>query len=225
MKNIKTISNIVFVAAIISLPLGFALSCLIGEVDVFGIAGSIRYSWVMYLFIPISLLSFACGIAKRRNGQKARKDIIIACITIPLLLFFGSDCWIMKDSLDYSIVPLNRIEEKADVDLPEDVKVATMKYEEYTLSYAKLSGTNADELEHTLSKSSECVKYLSLSVKGSLPYMMQAQLGGYEYFRFYNCTTKSVNVDPTEPGKHNCVLIAYDVDLGRLMILDYYTEL
>ena len=56
MKFYKVLSIILFVFAIISPMFSFSIVGDIGETEIFGVSGLLRYSWIMLLFIPISLL-------------------------------------------------------------------------------------------------------------------------------------------------------------------------
>lgn len=52
MKKIKIIANILFWITLVSPMVSFSLASIIGEADIFGVAGIVRYSWVMWFFIP-----------------------------------------------------------------------------------------------------------------------------------------------------------------------------
>lgn len=76
MKKEMTFSNIIFWLTLISPLLSFALVCKIGEADIFSIAGMVRYSWVMLLFIPIGILSILIGFKLKANKQKYKKILL-----------------------------------------------------------------------------------------------------------------------------------------------------
>ena len=77
MKTRKYLGDMLFWLTLISPMLSFSLSGEIGEVEIFGIGGLIRYSWVMLLFIPIAVLSFLIGLKLKSNNQKYKKNLII----------------------------------------------------------------------------------------------------------------------------------------------------
>lgn len=51
MKKIKQVGDLLFWMTLISPIFSFALSSIIGEAYIFGVAGIIRYSWIMLFFI------------------------------------------------------------------------------------------------------------------------------------------------------------------------------
>ena len=53
----RILGNILFWTTLISPIVSFSIASMIGEANIFGVAGIIRYSWVMLLFIPIGILS------------------------------------------------------------------------------------------------------------------------------------------------------------------------
>ena len=46
----KKLGNILFILTLFSPLMAFALATTIGEVEIFGSAGMIKYLWVMWLF-------------------------------------------------------------------------------------------------------------------------------------------------------------------------------
>lgn len=66
--KIKMASATLFWCTLISLPVSFSVSAILGETEIFSVLGIIRYSWVMLLFIPIGICSFIWGLyLKRKN--------------------------------------------------------------------------------------------------------------------------------------------------------------
>ena len=90
MKKINVFGNILFWLTLISPVLAFSLASVIGEADLFGVAGIIRYSWIMLLFVPFGVLSLLIGKKLKEENQSYKKNFIIAFICLPLLLIFGS---------------------------------------------------------------------------------------------------------------------------------------
>ena len=89
-KKRKTLGNILFVLALLSPMVSFILSSRIGEVEIFGMAGMLKYTWVMWLFIPICVLSILIGIQLKKNNQGYKKNLIVGCICLVPLVLFGS---------------------------------------------------------------------------------------------------------------------------------------
>ncbi len=73
MKKIKILCNILFWETLISPIVSFSLAGKIGEVNIFGVAGIIRYSWIMWLFIPIGVLSIIFGLQLKKTTKNTKR--------------------------------------------------------------------------------------------------------------------------------------------------------
>ena len=78
-------SWLLFLATILSPIVAFALVCLVGEVEIFSIAGIVRYSWIMWLFTPICILTIIIGYCWKKHKFKYKLNIISAFICFALL--------------------------------------------------------------------------------------------------------------------------------------------
>ena len=206
----------------------FALSTYIGEVDVFGTAGMLRYSWIMWLFVPVGILSILIGIKLKKNNQKYKKNLIIAFVCVPLLLIFGSYRFLFNDTVSYDdIDTIYAVEETINLNLPNEIKVATTKFDSPTESYneirAKIINNESKvNFEQEIETNPLWQNELGTKIKSLWPTMPQYEVEFYDYFIFYNITTGEYNTYPTD-GIYECVLIAYDCDLQGLIIVDNYT--
>ena len=82
MKKEKVLGNILFWMTLISPMISFSLASMIGEAEIFGVAGIIRYSWLMILFIPVGILSILIGLQLKKNKQKYKKNLKISEKTV-----------------------------------------------------------------------------------------------------------------------------------------------
>ena len=80
MKTVRILSNILFWITLISPMAAFVLASVVGEVNIFGVAGIVRYSWVMLFFIPLGVLSILIGNKLKKSNQNYKKNYIIAFI-------------------------------------------------------------------------------------------------------------------------------------------------
>lgn len=222
MKKYKLAGTILFWLTLISPLLSFALASLIGETDIFGIGGIVRYSWVMLLFIPIGILSIIIGIILKKGNQKYKKNLIIAIICIPLLLVFGSYRFIFSNYFSYNIDNVTAIEEITNLDLPNNVKSVTTKIDTYNVSYLKiLDEEERANFENELETNEMWQTELSSEIKTLLPEYVRTEVSKFDNFVFYNLTNNEYNVCPTN-GESKCVFIAYNSKQNRLIILDDY---
>lgn len=222
MDKKRTLGNILFWTTLISPMFSFSLVSMIGESNIFGVAGIIRYSWVMLLFIPIGILSILIGFKLKNSKQKYKKNFIISFICLPLLIIFGSYRFIFNRVVSYDVNELSIIEEKVNFEIPEDIKVATNKLDLYNISYLKIIDSESkDVFEQEIRNNQLWQKELKPEIKSLLPLDIQYESGVFEYFVFFNITSNEYNISPLS-GQYECIFIAYDCDLQRLIILNDY---
>lgn len=220
MKKSINLGSILFWITLISPIVSFSLASLIGEANIFGVAGIIRYSWVMLLFIPVGILSILIGIKLKKENQNYKKNFIVAFICLPLILIFGSYRFIFGDYISYDVETVYAIETKTNLNLPDRIKVATNELDSYTVSYVKI--TSEEEItsfEHELLTSPFWNEDLKPEIKRLLPVEVQLEIANFDYFVFYNLTTNEYNKYPSE-GCYECLFIAYDHQSQRLIIID-----
>ena len=221
--NIKRVlGNILFWITLISPIVSFSLASIIGEADIFGVAGMIRYSWVMLLFIPIGILSILIGFKLKNSKQKYKKNFIISFICLPLLLIFGSYRFIFINAVSYDVNVVSIVEEKINLEIPDDIKVATNKLGLYNISYLKIINSESNDMfEQEIENNPLWQKELKPDIKGLLPLEILYASETFEYFVFFNITSNEYNISPLS-GENECIFIAYDCDLQRLVILNDY---
>lgn len=218
----KKLGNILFILTLFSPLMAFALVTTIGEVEIFGSAGMIKYLWVMWLFIPIGVLSILIGVRLKNNFQRYKKNIVIGAIFVPILAIFGSYSFIFASNFSYDANIVKFIEERTKLDLPDEVKVGTESWDDYYISYAKITNTESKKaFDQEIKSSLSWKRELSPKIKMILPSAIQYEVLQFDYFVFYNVTNDEYNTFPSD-GKYECIFIAYDVSLARLMILSDY---
>ena len=222
MDKKRTLGNILFWLSLISPMLSFSPASMIGESNIFGVAGIIRYSWVMLLFIPIGILSILIGFKLKNSKQKYKKNLIVSFICLPLLIIFGSYRFVFNSSVSYDVNEVSIIEEKINFEIPDDIKVATNKLDLYNISYLKIiNNESKDVFEQEIGNNQLWQKELKPEIKSLLPLDIQYESEVFEYFVFFNITSNEYNISPLS-GQYECIFIAYDCDLQRLIILNDY---
>ena len=220
MKNIKILSNILFWITLISPMAAFALASVVGEVNIFGIVGVVRYSWVMLFFIPLGVLSILIGNKLKENNLSYKKNYIIAFICVPLLIIFGSYRFIFSSSISYDVERITAIEKETNLELPNQIKIATNLFDSYNLSYAKIIDTESKVIfENELETNLLWKRELSPDIKALLPLNIQYESVNFDYFVFYDLTNDTYNTYATD-GEYKYIFIAYDYELKRFVILD-----
>ncbi|MDY2889700.1 MAG: hypothetical protein SOU19_09100 [Candidatus Caccosoma sp.] len=220
MKKEKTLGNILFWITLFSPIISFSLASRIGEANIFGVAGIVRYSWLMILFIPIGILSISIGFKLKKAKQKYKKNLIIAFVCIPLLIIFGSYRIIFNNIISYDTNIVLTIKNEAKITLPNEIKVATIKFDLYDISYVKIIDNECKEtFEQEIKHNTLWKSKLNLEIKNLLPLDIQYESNTFDYFVFYNITSNEYNTFSLS-GQYECIFIAYDSDLQRLIILN-----
>lgn len=215
----KKLGNVLFWLTLISPIVSFYLASEIGEADIFGVGGIVRYSWIMLLFIPIGILSILIGVKLKKDNQKYMKNIVIACICLPLLLIWGSYVFLFTN-VTYDVNKIHVVESKTNLELPNEIKIATVDLDIYDISYAKiLDEKDKETFERELRSSQLWQKQLNADIKQLLPKDIQYIAETYDIFVFYNTDSKQYN---SSFAKGECVFIAYNYEFQKLMILDNY---
>ena len=222
MNKKRVLGNILFWTTLISPMVSFSMASMIGEANIFGVVGIIRYSWVMLLFIPIGILSILIGFKLKNSAQKYKKNFIVSFICLPLLIIFGSYRFIFNNAVSYDVNEVSIIEEKINLEIPDDIKVATNKLDIYNISYLKIINSESkDMFEQEVRNNQLWQKELKSEIKSLLPLDIQYESEIFEYFVFFNITSNEYNIPPLS-GENECIFIAYDCDLQRLIILNDY---
>ena len=146
MNKKRVLGNILFWTTLISPMVSFSMASMIGEANIFGVVGIIRYSWVMLLFIPIGILSILIGFKLKNSAQKYKKNFIVSFICLPLLIIFGSYRFIFNSVVSYDVNEVSIIEEKINFEIPRDIKVATNKLDLYDISYLKILNSESKDM-------------------------------------------------------------------------------
>ena len=217
MKNNGIFANILFWTTLVSPMIAFAVTSKVGETEIFGIAGIIRYSWTMWLFAPIGILSLLIGLK-----QNKKKNIVIAWICLFLFLIFGSYRFIFT-TFTYDDNKVVEVTQSTNINLPTNIKIASINNPTYTVSHIKI----VDEEEKTWFETGLKTNHLwqtqlGSTIKTLLPIEIQYQLTNFDYFMFFNLTTNEYNAYPSD-GEYECVFIAYDCQNQHLVVVDNYT--
>ena len=218
MKKLKFTSNMLFFFTLLSPIVSFLLCGIIGEVSIFGVAGIVRYSWIMWLFIPIGILSFLSGKQLKRMNQKYRKNYVAALICLPLLLIFGSYRFIFNN-ISYDCEKIYVIEEQTALNLPKNVKIASTDLENYTISYVKINDEfEKANFEEEINNSTLWESSLNEKIKNILPHNLYLETLNFDYFIFYDFINGKYNSCESIED-YSYIFIAYDCETTRLIVL------
>lgn len=218
-QNSRLVTNLLLWLTILSLPISFSVSAVVGEAEIFGVAGIIRYSWIMLLFVPIGILTLLTAMQLKRTGRDCKKHFVIALICIPFMLIFGSYRFIFQD-ISYDASILYSIEEKTDLNLPNMIKLASHDYSGYKISYIKIvDSSEAKEFAQEIGVDKRWTTNQNKAILGLLPIEIQTEIMNFDFFVFCDLSTGAYNEFPTSE-ECEYIFIAYDYEGQRLTILD-----
>ena len=216
---------VIFWGCFLSIPLSFSMVCKVGEVEIFSAPGLVRYSWIMWLFIPIGVCSILIAVILKSQNQGYRKNIVSGCISIALLFLFGSYFLLFARVVTYDEKPIIAAEEKAQVSLPDNIKIASHANDDgkFLITYAKLlDESEKASFEVEISNNEKWSDTLDNRFRGEAPGIISYEAYTFDYFVFYNATLGEYNTFPKAAGSYECVLIAYDKEVGRILIIDEF---
>ena len=169
-----------------------------------------EYLWIMFLFVPIPIVSLILGIK-----HNSKSTVIIAIIGVVGLVIYGSMYFINgnKVSHDYSYV--QKIEEITKIDLPEGY-VSIENTEEYTLAMLKVNEDESSKFLNSIKTSYIWNSNQSFIPVNALDTYSISMTTDYDYFAVYNQTTDKYN---TFNGY--IVYLAYDVETGIVYFIQY----
>lgn len=171
MKKLKIAGIVFFWLTLLSPMVAFMVACQIGEVDIFEIAGMIRYAWVMWFFALIGIASIIIGVKLKQGGQRYKKNFIASFICVPLILIFGSYGFIFGGMISFDAEKINSIEQTTKLELPNDIKMSTEISDGYTVSYVKILDRNEKEdFEREIASSKVWTNKMSTKIAGLLPF-------------------------------------------------------
>lgn len=225
MKLMKILGWALFWICFISIPLSFSILCEVGEVEIFAAAGLVRYSWIMWLFIPIGICSIVIALVLKSQNQGYKKNIISGCISIALLFLFGSYFLLFAGVVTYDEKPIIAAEEKAQVSLPDNIKIASQAKDDgkFSITYAKLlDESEKASFKAEISVNSKWSDTLDAGFLTTAPDIIPYEAYTFDYFVLYNATLHEYNTFPQSSGSYDCILIAYDCEVGRIMIIDEF---
>lgn len=219
MKKRKVLGDVFFVLTLLSPMMALVVAGEVGESEIFSMLGVIRYSWIMWLFIPIGIISFILGLKLRVNNQSYKKNFIIAFICVPAIILFGSFRFIFSD-ISYSTEKVYAVENVADVEFPDKLKVAREADLFCSISYVKIIDKESREkFIQDIESSPVWTEDLGSKIESILPIDVQFEIKTFDHLLFYNKTTGEYNTYPYD-GEYECLAIAYDVELNRMVIVD-----
>lgn len=219
-KYSNVISILLMIVSIVSLPIAFSVSCSIGNVSVFGMAG-MSYLWIMLLFCVIPIGCFVFGVCLYRKSKKGKKNIITGAITSIIMIVFGSygfavECDQSGDFLSEASITTN-------IYMPSHVR--SMSYHSFDGRIGNaiiLNDYEREAFERNIRDTHRWVKELPAASKGALPVLLPAQINDFNYFSLFVLPINEYNPTSFSSGKYSFTLVAYKYSAKQIFVFDQY---
>ena len=118
----KKSAIVLIVLSILVVPFSFAIAGEIGEQQIYGLAGMMRYMWIMWLMTPIGIASIMLGLNLKKRGLSYKGSVIVGGLSVAFLILIGSYSF-LSGSL-YDDEALLNITNQIGVEFPENTKAA-----------------------------------------------------------------------------------------------------
>jgi len=226
-KFIKYGMIILFVITILSLYaaiLTFALVAFSTDSNVFNFT---KNAWVIWLWLPIAILSIVLGIKYKKAGFKCTKNIVAGFIVAFLLLAYGSFYFFPTHEEDY-----NKIYEYQDIigiELPNNGSLKIQEFGTYfeedktenIIINAYYKDDAVTNFEKEIENNNNWI--LSNDMKSILKIYIPFNVILYQnsYVSIYNKTNNEYNKIPTKSGSYEIYTMIYDMKNNKLEIYKY----
>lgn len=227
-KKIKLLMLILFICTIITLWIAFFTVLLITSINDGNMNNTFENMWIMYLFLPIPLLSIILGIKYKRVGIKCKKNIVAGFIIAILLIIYGSFTNIYK-TIDTG-EPFNREEYEKFIrtDLPKN---GVFQRIEWNSSYLENHISNFIDFENNeelrnfnefIKNSDEWNLYDNLSSSLEIFLTPFKKINNEEcYYFIYIKELNLYNELPKESGVYSIISMEYDLNNSQLQIEEF----
>ena len=230
MKKILKIENVLialFVLTIACLWLGLGTSAFLFEKANLHLSLFTKYSWGMWLWLPIPILSIVLGIRYKKRGIKSTKNIVAGTIIGIWLLVFGSFFLMPDFEVDYN--EIYSYEQIIGIEIPAK---GTFIKEEWDESYLQnhttniIKFTNLEEIEKFEKKVEDSNNWLlrdemSSNLNIFIPITMEGYLTDTCYYSIYIEGIDGYNAIPDETGKYRIYAMMYNFRISTLIIEEY----
>lgn len=236
-KMIKIIKILLIIVPVCSIFGGLYTAGMYNEINDVNDVFFYHSSWVIWLWLPLPILSLIISLIFQKHGIKCTKNIIISSMTSVLLLIEGS-FWLYSPLFadfeaklvnDYSII--EDYEQVMDVRIPSSGKLKLRDAGPFNhngisnldivfVDYAK-EDTNV--LENDVINSDKWILSTELSseYKKLVPSVLTTD--DNKYYLFYNKTLDEYNIVPDTTGTYQIYTMIYNISKKTLsiFIFDY----
>ncbi len=190
--------------------------------------------WISFLFLPISLFSVYFGFsAKRKLGKRYVKNIVAGIIASVMLLLSGFHTFVFNEFYRVNDTEkyIQSIQEYTGIAIPEYESFDSFGYGDegarydncilYKCSYFGLRPDKSNNFEETLINDSRWIEKIPSELEDLI--LTDGEFT-YHYLLMCNVDTGQINALPEKSGKYKIIVIFYDVQADKMLVLDYDVE-
>lgn len=227
-KTVRIILIILFILSILSLWAGLFFSQFVSRLNNVPHVLWTQNMWVLYLCLPIPILSIVLGFIYVNKGVKCIKNIVCGFIIGFLLLIFGS----FSSKFDYrcnyeeiysykNIIGVNQIPTQGEYD---KIVWDSSYLQNHISHYIKF--TDNEELKlfyNNISINSNWLvkEKLGTNISSLIPTSMLCEKYHKCYYSLYIKELDEYNKYPTETGNYNIYAMLFDYNSSYLQIEEY----
>lgn len=220
MKTLKALSIMLFVGAIAAGPLTFSIACLIGNVEIFGLAG-MSYLWLMLPFSVIPIASIIIGLVLHRKGLKAAKNIVAGSIMTCLMIAIGT--YSFSIAPDRSGAFLDEVRSRTGLIIPYKCESASYGFYDGRVGNALISDPDEKRsFEESINHDDRWLHELTPASKGVLPPVFLSTIGNCDWYSLFVEPMGMFNPKEFVTGEYSVTLVAYQISKSHIYVFDSY---
>lgn len=185
--------------------------------------------WIVWLFIPIPLLSIILGKKYKKLGYHCKKNIVAGIIVLFYLIWMGSSFLTTNNLYDDDYQMVLQYENIIGVKLPKKAQVENMKEMQSisfssnvivkSSSYVHFYKSDYKKMNEMISNNQnwQLQQYLNSDIQNLISLVMPTMAINDGYYSIYIEETNKYNEMPGENGTYNIYIMYYDSayhDLG-----------
>ena len=213
---IRIMMLVLFVLTIMCLWASLFTWMIINELNNIPPIMFIKSAWVIWLWLPIPILSITLGFKYKNIGYKCTKNIVAGFIIGFLLLMYGSFCLLPTYEENYN--KIYEYQDIIDLELPDNGMLEIQNIESHPLSNktdyisikAYYNENDVINLEKKIENNNNWI--LSTQIKSNLTIFIPSSFISNDniYYSIYNKTLDEYNTIPNETRNYEIYTMKYD---------------
>lgn len=229
-NNVKRYDLIGIILAICSVMFSFisiSFSMDMTNVKIFGCMGISKYRLLIFSAIVLSLVSFFYNLFFKEKRGKYLATTIISFVCVLIISGFFLAFFVDDIGVEYDYDIIYQVEDKINLDLPNNMEVRYKSYDDYIIIYALINDEEDISKFNNAIDSNNCwSSNVRKVISDKLPndIITNDAFNYYDsYYMIYNETMDSYSYDSFSEGEFIITFIEYDKNLSRFIIIFNYS--